>query len=118
MRDRPFVRLADTGFSVRFVGAQRDLLDEVLTFVSHHPSPEIRTGWDKDRLMVLADSIGGEERTYSVEELHVLHAALVSVCSMFASEESFHIRIGFFRENALAVASGLVKAVEDARETG
>jgi hypothetical protein len=38
----------------------------------------------------------------------------LSLHSMFVSEEDFHIKIGFFRENAFALANGLVTAVEGA----
>lgn len=37
---------------------------------------------------------------------------------MFASDEAFHVQLGFYRENALALAQGLVKAVEDAASEG
>lgn len=114
MRSSPFVWRVEAGFAVRFVGAQRDLLISAFEYVSGHPSSEIRTGRSRDRLRALADSIGEEERTYSLEELHVVHSVLLAVCNMFASEEAFHIRIDFFRENALVLANGLVKAVEDA----
>ncbi|MEV0488045.1 hypothetical protein AB0I69_46555 [Streptomyces sp. NPDC050508] len=114
MRTSPFVQRAEPGFAVRFPGAQRDLLRSAFEYVAGHPSPEIRTGWDRDRLTILAGSLAEGERTYTVEELHIVHAVLLSVCNMFASEEAFHIRIGFFRENARAVADGLAKAVENA----
>ena len=114
MRTSPFVRRVEPGFAVRFPGAQRDLLRSAFEYVAGHPSPEIRTGWARDRLTVLAASVAEDERTYTVEELHVVHSVLLAVCNMFASEEAFHIRIGFFRENALTLADGLVKAVENA----
>ncbi|MEU1406283.1 hypothetical protein ABZ471_28635 [Streptomyces sp. NPDC005728] len=50
----------------------------------------------------------------SLEELHILHAVLLSVYSMFASEEAFNTQLGFYRENAYDLANGLVRAVDEA----
>lgn len=47
----------------------------------------------------------------SLEEIHVLHCALLSAPHQFASERSFWFRMGFFREGAAELASALVKAV-------
>ena len=50
----------------------------------------------------------------STEDLHVLHSVLLSTYSMFASDEAFHVQLGFYRENVLALAQGLALAVEGA----
>ncbi|NEB04799.1 hypothetical protein [Streptomyces sp. SID13726] len=65
-----------------------------------------------ERLAEMLDT--GEQVLLTVADLHVLHAVLLSVPSMFASEEAFHTQLGFYRENALALADGLVRAVQDA----
>lgn len=114
----PFVTSTVSGFSVRFVKSQRALLVEAMACLTARQGMVgigIRTGADSrriGRLRELLRSADGEE-TFSVEDLHVLYAVLVAVCNMFASEEAFHIRTGFFREHALALAEGMVKAVEE-----
>lgn len=119
MRARPFVRREGTGFSVRFVGQQRDVLDEALTWLANRqegePCVTLWAGCDKERLLQLSDTLRKSERTVlSPEELHILHAALLSIHSMFTSEESFHEQLGFYRENVYELANGLVMAVRDA----
>ncbi|MFD3928371.1 hypothetical protein [Streptomyces sp. NPDC058614] len=119
MRARPFVRREGTGFSVRFVGAQRDLLGEVLPWLTHRregePALTVRAGCGKERLEQLSATLQGAETVVlSAEDLHILHSVLLSAYSMFASDEAFHVQLGFFRENALALAQGLALAVEDA----
>lgn len=48
---------------------------------------------------------------FQLSEIHVLFAALVSAPVLIPSEEAFHERIGFFREQAFALAGGLVRAI-------
>ncbi|MFL6072524.1 MAG: hypothetical protein ACJ73S_03910 [Mycobacteriales bacterium] len=52
-----------------------------------------------------------EEHGWSIAELHVIYAALSSIGNLFASEEDFYIRLGFFRENAVAMALSLAEAI-------
>ncbi|MFC5720002.1 hypothetical protein ACFP1Z_07435 [Streptomyces gamaensis] len=54
---------------------------------------------------------GNEQRGWSIEALHVVHAALSTIGNLFVSEEDFYIRLGFFRENAAAMAVSLVEAI-------
>ncbi|MFJ9105092.1 hypothetical protein ACIRJM_42300 [Streptomyces sp. NPDC102405] len=119
MRDRPFVRREGTGFSVRFAGAQRPLLQGALLWLAHRregePALTVWAGCGRQRLERLAEMLdAGEQTLLTVADLHVLHAVLLSVPSMFASEEAFHTQLGFYRENALALAGGLVRAVQEA----
>lgn len=113
------MRRDGAGFSVRFVGAQRDLLAEVLPWLAHRREGEpvltVRAGCGKERLEQLSATLKGTERVVlSAEDLHVLHSVLLSTYSMFASDEAFHVQLGFYRENVLALAQGLALAVEDA----
>jgi hypothetical protein len=119
VRARPFVRREGSGFSVRFVGAQRDLLDAVLPWLAHRregePALTVRAGCGEERLEQLSATLkGAESVVLSAEDLHILHSVLLSVYSMFASEEAFHTQLGFYRENVLALAQGLALAVEAA----
>ncbi|MCX4723773.1 hypothetical protein [Streptomyces sp. NBC_01306] len=118
-REIPTVARRGDGFAVRFTKWQRDLLAGSIEPVTNLRTEEavlIRTGFTKNQITQIESSLDGlEEHTYSVKELHVIYSVLVSVCSMFGPEEAFHTRTGFFRENALGLAEGLVKAVGDAR---
>ncbi|WP_033323942.1 hypothetical protein [Streptomyces yerevanensis] len=125
MRDKPFVhQQGSDAFSVRFVGAQRDLVKEALLWIIHRREADatirVWAGCNTARLERLYERVkGADQNVFSIEELHVLHAVLLSLYSVFVSEEDFHIKIGFYRENALALANGLVKAVGNAMtETG
>ncbi|MGW7410738.1 hypothetical protein ACWGI9_45015 [Streptomyces sp. NPDC054833] len=119
MRARPFVRREEDGFSVRFVGAQRDLVNAALLWLAYRregePALVVWAGCGSQRLEELHGKLeSGEYTVLSVEELHILHAVLLSIHSMFASEEAFHEQLGFFREHAWNLANGLVRAVEEA----
>jgi hypothetical protein len=48
-----------------------------------------------------------------IEDLHSFLAALVVIPTLFSSEEDFYTRIGFFRENVVATADGLVRGLLD-----
>jgi hypothetical protein len=56
-----------------------------------------------------------EQHGWSIEALHVIHAALSSIGNLFASEEDFYIRLGFFRENSVAMAVSLVDVITACR---
>ncbi|MFB0619429.1 hypothetical protein [Streptomyces sp. AGS-58] len=123
MRTRPFVRREGSDFSVRFAGSQRALLGELLPWLAYRregePALTVWAGCGRERLEELHDRLrGGDEVILSIEELHILHAVLLAVHSMFASEEAFNTQLGFYRENAFELANGLVKAVEDAAAAG
>ncbi|MEU1463546.1 hypothetical protein ABZ467_23160 [Streptomyces sp. NPDC005727] len=119
MRAKPIVRREGTKYSVRFVGAQRALLDELLPWLAYRregePALTVWAGCGRERLEQLHARVSsGDQVVLSLEDLHILHAVLLSVHSMFASEEAFHTQLGFYRENAYDLAGGLVKAVEEA----
>lgn len=119
MRARPFVHREGTDFSVRFVGAQRALLGELLPWLAGRregqPALTVWAGCDKGRLEQLHHRLSSDDTVVlSLEELHILHAVLLSVYSMFASEEAFNTQLGFYRENAYDLANGLVRAVDEA----
>jgi hypothetical protein len=63
-------------------------------------------------LRQLHDRLGAQHAlTLSAADLHALHAALSVAPHQFVDEESFHIRVGFYREQALQVAQALVRAL-------
>lgn len=106
-------------FAVRCVGSQGDLLRAVLSWVTSRRVGEaaahILAGTDTSQLETLGERLGNAgENLYSVDELHILHASLLSAHSMFPSEQDFHYKFGFYRENTLALANGLIMAVMEA----
>lgn len=110
---------AGDGYIIRPTGPQQALLGSVLLFMrDRRESDRALFAWvgcDRDRLAEFHGKIkSGEETPFSIGDLHVIHASLLSVCNLFSSEEDFYIKIGFFRENVVALANGLVKAVGDA----
>lgn len=111
MRGKPFVRQhGDNVFAVRFVGSQGDLLRAVLSWVTGRRVGEaaalILAGTDTSQLETLGERLGNAgENLYSVDELHILHASLLSAHSMFPSEQDFHYKLGFYRDPRLASAS-------------
>ncbi|WP_371669080.1 hypothetical protein OG985_16285 [Streptomyces sp. NBC_00289] len=78
------------------VGASREVVDALVERLAgpHPESFDVRLRW---------------------EELHMVHSALTAVPTMFLTrgvftEESFHIRLGFYRENFDALALAIVNA--------
>ncbi|MGW2802439.1 hypothetical protein [Streptomyces sp. NPDC001269] len=119
MRAKPSVRREGAGYSVRFAGAQRAVVGDALLWLAHRREGEpvltLWAGCGRQRLEQLHERlVSGERAVFSAEELHILHAVLLSVHSMFASEEAFHTQLGFYRENTFELATGLVRAVEEA----
>ena len=92
----------------------RNLGDGILT---------LQLGADADVVDSLVERLAvgtGEpvEVRFQWEELHVVHAALTSVATMFVShgrisQEAFRTRLGFFRENLDALALGIVHAASE-----
>lgn len=79
---------------------------------------------DRAEIGRLIEKLAGDHETsrdYTLDlhELHVIHGALTAVATTFISnggfsEEGFHMRTGFYRENFDALALSLVQAVSDA----
>jgi hypothetical protein len=118
MRDRPFIAQAGREFSVRFTKSQEALLVEALSYLADRPGElgvRARIGKERIQLSQLVHRLRGSQgKLFSLDDLHTMYAVLLAVCHQFASEEAFHFRTGFFREQALALAEGLVTAAEDA----
>ncbi|MYT72673.1 MULTISPECIES: hypothetical protein [unclassified Streptomyces] len=86
----------------------------------------LQVGADRATVDALVDRLaddGGRSRDipFSAPELHTLHSALTSVATMFLAhgrhfcQEPFHQRIGCYREDADALALGIVDALIEAR---
>lgn len=76
----------------------------------------VQTGANRTELQTLASRLSTDtgDRALSAMDIHVLHATLTSSLNQFAdSEEDFYIRVGFFRENILDLARGLVHTMNE-----
>ncbi|MFD8494928.1 hypothetical protein [Amycolatopsis sp. NPDC059657] len=116
MMTRIFVASSADRYVVRTAGPQRSVLESALLFMRDRRELDhalkTRVGCSRAKLSELYEQIkSGEESSLSIDDLHTIHSVLLSVCSLFASEEDFYIKIGFFRENVLALANALAKAV-------
>ncbi|MFG3160471.1 hypothetical protein ACGFY8_11390 [Streptomyces sp. NPDC048232] len=96
--------------------AQKQLICETLMFHAERPGGDIlsivRIGVDRANAEGLMRKASGASPEFQLGEIHVLFAALVSAPVLMPSEEVFYERIGFFREQAFALAGGLVSAIE------
>ncbi|MGW7753879.1 hypothetical protein ACWGK6_20490 [Streptomyces violaceusniger] len=51
--------------------------------------------------------------TFTLRQLHSIYASITHAVVALPSEETFHIRTGFYRENAIALANSMRSAVHD-----
>ncbi|MFJ4920397.1 hypothetical protein [Streptomyces sp. NPDC088725] len=94
---------------------QKQLICETLMFHADRPDGDrpsiVRLGVDRASAAQVMKKVGGPNSEFQLNEIHVLFAALVSAPALMSSEEVFYERIGFFREQALALAAGLVSSI-------
>lgn len=118
MRVRVAATVTRSGVLLRLTEVQKQLICEALMFHADRPDGDrpsiVRLGVDRASAAQVMEKASGANSEFQLNEIHVLFAALVSAPVMMPSEEVFYERIGFFREQALALAGGLVSAVEEA----
>ncbi|MEE1941950.1 hypothetical protein V1L54_21530 [Streptomyces sp. TRM 70361] len=94
---------------------QKQLICETLIFHADRPDGDrpsiVRLGVDRASAAQVMKKAAGANSEFQLNEIHVLFAALVSAPVLMPSEEVFYERIGFFREQAFALAGGLVSAI-------
>ncbi|MFC8917213.1 hypothetical protein ACFT5C_15720 [Streptomyces sp. NPDC057116] len=94
---------------------QKQLICETLRFHADRPDGDsssiVRLGVDRSDATRMMEKAAGSESEFQLDEIHVLFAALVSAPVLMPSEEVFYERIGFFREQAFALAGGLMSAI-------
>lgn len=78
-----------------FTGSPKKELENITKKVSHVPDNSPGT------------------YTFTLGQLHSIYASITHAIVALPSEESFHIRTGFYRENAIAVANSMRVAVHD-----
>lgn len=52
----------------------------------------------------------------SCEEAHSIYALLICLPSLFSTEETFHRRVGAYRENLIGLAAGLSSAIREVNQ--
>lgn len=119
MMTRPSVIREGDGYLLRLTVPQKSLIGSVLLFIRDRRESDramlALAGCSRARLGELSARINGEGRAQlSIEDIHTIYSALASICTLFSSEEDFYIKIGFFRENVVALANGLIAAVGNA----
>ncbi|GAA2939634.1 MULTISPECIES: hypothetical protein [Streptomyces] len=115
-------------FHTRLTSAQTDLMLEALrTLQGWGYSDEalaVQLNAGQEEIDLLAERLRGDHKTdrdftLTGRELHVIHSALTAVATTFISgggfsEEGFYNKTSFFRENFDAMASSIVRAVDEA----
>ncbi|MFD5343301.1 hypothetical protein ACFWJY_05925 [Streptomyces anulatus] len=98
------------------------MIREVLLFHADRPDGDrpsvVRLGVDRESASRVMRKVSDADPEFSLHETHVLFAALSSTPIIIPSEEAFHERIGFYRENAFALAVGLVNATGGVSDKG
>ncbi len=99
-----------------FTPPQKLAITEILALVRDLRLPEaaivLQVACSAAQLDELARKLQAEDAELSLPEMHVVLAALaVAPLAFPASEEAFHTRIGFFRENVAELARSLISAV-------
>ncbi|MCY0951501.1 hypothetical protein [Streptomyces sp. H27-S2] len=120
-----------TAFRGRLTPSQADAMVEALQLLRSRDFSDtaivMQLNADRAEIGRLIERLAGDHETsrdytLNLHDLHVIHAALTAVATTFISdrgfsEEGFHVRTSFFRENFDALALSLVQAVSDATPT-
>ncbi|MHA4774428.1 hypothetical protein L1085_008000 [Streptomyces sp. MSC1_001] len=123
MRVRIQVERAEDGYVFRLTESQHHLLVNSLAALSESiGSPEELdlllgpAGRGLEEVLSRAQHAEtGSRRVVraTVGQAHAFHALLSVIPSLFGGEQTFHSRIGAYRENALAMAGGMLTAVRE-----
>ncbi|MBL7488081.1 hypothetical protein I6A60_10525 [Frankia sp. AgB1.9] len=115
MRTKIDIARRESGYTVRLTDRQRATIRAVLLFIRDHGGPEaviLQLGCSVEVLETLNQRLGdGGPRDWSIEEIHSIYSALGAIGNLFSSEEEFYIRLGFFRENSIAMALSLLESL-------
>lgn len=124
---RTAVRVERSGegrYRLLLTPAQRDLMRTVVEVMELIDRPDavlqVQTGTTRAGLAALGRRLDARSvDDLTVADLHALHAVLTVAGRQFPpSEEAFHLRVGFYRENATDLAAGLVSGLGKAVEGG
>lgn len=130
MRARITVSSSDGHFTLKMTRAQAALSRECLGLVSPRLGDrytQFEVGGSQETISMLMEKLtpcaNADARTelrFTSEQLHVIYSSLTSAVNDFIWDEDFHIRTGWYRENATAFARALSRAVRESisAETG
>ncbi len=110
-------READGRFTVRMSPGQCSLVGECLGLASGGADTNdlvrFRLGGSREAVAALAEELrrGGsaehsQDYRFDVRQLHIIYAGLTRIVTDFVSDEDFHQRTGWYRENVIALAPG------------
>ncbi|MGH3311425.1 MAG: hypothetical protein ACRDP3_12695 [Streptomyces sp.] len=68
-------------------------------------------------LALIASVNHRSEVTFTIQQLHVIHSCLTGAVVDFISDEDFHLRTGWYRENAIAFARELGRSLRELMAT-
>lgn len=113
------VRLNRRGddFTLELLPAQRVAVAAAVEVVStlqvSESVLEIQFGAPRQRLIDIGERVCSSEEPLAVTvgDLQAVYRLLRTLPECFASEEAFHIRTGYYRENFSGLSKGLVDAV-------
>lgn len=123
MRTKIRMTIAADQYSVAFTPSQREAVAECIALVQHLQLPDkaiaLQAGCSKSELGELLARVRSGESTFPGEELHTMVAVLaVAPLAFPPSEEAFHSRIGFYREDVAELARELISAFADLNRDG
>lgn len=124
MRARIRIQSCDPGsLSLKLTPAQAALFREciALTMETHggDTMTELCTGSPRRELERITKEVARVPEnasgacTFTLRQLHSIYASITHAVVALPSEETFHIRTGFYRENAIALANSMRSAVHD-----
>jgi len=111
------VKLAASGdhFVLTLLPAQRVAVGYATEVVESlqvpDPVVEVMFAAPRRTLVETGRRFDSEETTATLAEIRVLYQMLKTVPECFGSEEAFHTRTGYYRENFTDLAKGLLSAV-------
>jgi hypothetical protein len=130
MRTRLRLTRDGDAFVARLTPSQTMAMHEALIYLRHRDDSDLaltlQLGIGRETVDALIERLSGgyaESRSrdirFRAEELHAVHSALTTAPTKFLSregaftQEPFHIRLGFYRENFDALAYGIVEAASE-----
>lgn len=132
MRTRIKLTADGDSFVVRLTPSQSEAMCRALELLSSRDFTDaaitLQLGADRAEIAALIGRLSGHQEASQdvrlrASELHVLHGALTAAATMFLqrgggfSEEAFHHRLGFFRENFDSLALNIVETMSQATRT-
>ena len=130
MRARLRVSGEDGGrFTVRMSPGQCALISECLDLASNGAGPQdlvwFRVGSSRETVAALAEEVRAgssaehsQDSSFDVRQLHLIYACLTRAVTEFVSDEDFHQRTGWYRENAAALARGMERSLREILTSG